>query len=165
MGSEMCIRDRQYEINIVSDYDGPWNFTAGYYAYDSRNDNEYRVQTVGSQLIGSFGDHPYAPVVQNLLGVDFSGKGGVAFYQGLLGLLAQAPGALTTQGMLAMGLTPSLAQLVALQEFGLAVQGLASLPDVNVPFDLRGTLSDQHVRIKSQAIYLSLIHISEPTRL
>ena len=87
------------------------------------------------------------------LGVDFSGKGGVPFYQGLLGVLAQAPGALTTQGMLAMGLTPSLAQLLALQQFGASVAGLAALPDVNVPIDLRGTLSDQHVRIKSQAIY------------
>ena len=82
--SDVVFDSQQYEINIVSDFDGPWNFTAGYYAFDSRNDNEYRVQTVGSQLIGSFGDHPYAPVVQNLLGVDFSGKGGVPFYQGLL---------------------------------------------------------------------------------
>ena len=151
--SDVVNDSQQYEINIVSDFDGPWNFTAGYYAYDYRSDNEYRVQTVGSQLIGSFGDHPYAPVVANLLNVDFSGKGGVSFYQGLLGVLAQAPGALTTQGMMAMGLTPSLAQLLALQQFGASVAGLAALPDVNVPIDLRGTLSDQHVRIKSKALY------------
>ena len=151
--SDVVNDSQQYEINIVSNYDGPWNFPAGYYAYDYRSDNEYRVQTVGSQLIGSFGDHPYAPVVANLLGVDFSGKGGVPFYQGLLGVLAQAPGALTTQGMMAMGLTPSLAQLLALQQFGASVAGLAALPDVTVPVDLRGTLSDQHVRIKSKALY------------
>jgi len=151
--SDVVNDSQQYEINIVSDFDGPWNFTAGYYAYDYRSDNEYRVQTVGSQLIGSFGDHPYAPVVANLLNVDFSGKGGVSFYQGLLGVLAQAPGALTTQGMMAMGLTPSLAQLLALQQFGASVAGLAALPDVNVPVDIRGTLSDQHVRIKSKALY------------
>ena len=72
--SDVVNDSQQYEINIVSNYDGPWNFTAGYYAYDYRSDNEYRVQTVGSQLIGSFGDHPYAPVVANLLGVDISGK-------------------------------------------------------------------------------------------
>ena len=104
--------------------------------------------------------------MQNLLGVDFSGKGGVAFYQGLLGVLAQAPGALTTQGMLAMGLTPSLAQLLALQQFGASVAGLAALPDVNVPVDLRGTLSDQHVRVKSQAIYGELYYdINDTTKL
>ena len=151
--SDVVNDSQQYEINIVSNFDGPWNFTAGYYAYDYRSDNEYRVQTVGSQLIGSFGGHPYAPVVADLLGVDFSGKGGVAFYQGLLGVLAQAPGALTTQGMMAMGLTPSLAQLLALQQFGASVAGLVALPDVTVPVDLRGTLSDQHVRIKSKALY------------
>ena len=55
--------------------------------------------------------------------------------------------------MMAMGLTPSLAQLLALQQFGASVAGLAALPDVTVPVDLRGTLSDQHVRIKSKAIY------------
>ena len=55
--------------------------------------------------------------------------------------------------MLAMGLTPSLQQLLALQAFGEALTDLGKLPDVNVPIDLRGTLSDQHVRIKSQAIY------------
>ena len=121
--SDVVNDSQQYEINIVSNYDGPWNFTAGYYAYDYRSDNEYRVQTVGSQLIGSFG------------------------------VLAQAPGALTTQGLMAMGLTPSLAQLLALQQFGASVAGLAALPDVTVPVDLRGTLSDQHVRIKSKALY------------
>ena len=52
-------------------------------------------------------------------------------------MLAQAPGALTTQGMMAMGLTPSLAQLLALQQFGASVAGLAALPDVNVPVDIR----------------------------
>ena len=164
--SDVVFDSQQYEINIVSDYDGPWNFTAGYYAFDSRNDNEYRVQTVGSQLIGSFGDHPYAPVVQGLLGVDFSGKGGVAFYQGLLGLLAQAPGALTTQGMIEMGLTPTVEQMLALQSFGQAVAALAALPDVNVPVDLRGTLSDQHVRIKSQALYGEVYYdINDTTKL
>ena len=54
---------------------------------------------------------------------------------------------------MAMGLTPSLAQLLALQQFGASVAGLAALPDVTVPVDLRGTLSDQHVRIKSKALY------------
>ena len=84
----------------------------------------------------------------------------------MLGVLAQAPGALTTQGMLAMGLTPSLAQLLALQQFGASVAGLAALPDVNVPVDLRGTLSDQHVRVKSQAIYGELYYdINDTTKL
>ena len=151
--SDVSYESQQAEINIISDYDGAFNFTAGYYTYDSRNDNEYRVQTTGTQYIGDFSSHPYYPTVTGLLGVDLGSKGGVAFYQGLLGVVAGASDAVTTQTMLAMGLPVSAAQLARLQAFGAGVAALAALPDVTVPVDLRGTLSDQHVRIKSQAIY------------
>ena len=151
--SDVYTNSGQGEINIVSDYDGPFNFTVGYYIFDERNDNEYRVQSVGSQLIGDFGSHPYLPTVNGLLGVDFSNKGGVAFYQTLLGALAFAPSALQAQGLLAAGLTPSAAQMQALASFGIAVQTLNQIPNATVPVDMRGTLSDQHVRTKSQALY------------
>ena len=39
--SDVNTNSGQGEINIVSDYDGPFNFTAGYYFFDERNDNEY----------------------------------------------------------------------------------------------------------------------------
>lgn len=102
--SDVFMNGSNAEINIISDYDGPFNFTAGLYFYDNRNDNEYRVQTTGTQFIGSFATHPYYPVVTNLLGIDFGGKGGVPFYQGLLPVVGLANAALTAQGMLAMGL-------------------------------------------------------------
>ena len=151
--SDVSYTSQQAEINIISDYDGAFNFTAGYYTYDSRNDNEYRVQTTGTQYIGSFADHPYAPTINALLGVNLNAKGGVAFYQSLLGAVALAPTALTAQGLLAAGIMPSAAQLGALEQFGTILEGILAMPDVTVPIDLRGTLSDQHVRIKSQAIY------------
>ena len=141
------------EINIISDYDGPFNFTAGLYTYDSRNDNEYRVQTTGTQLLGSFADHPYAPTINGLLGVNLNAKGGVTFYQSLLGAVALAPTALTAQALLAAGIMPSAAQLGALTQFGTILNGILAMPDVTVPFDLRGTLSDQHVRTQSKALY------------
>ena len=47
--------------------------------YDSRNDNEYRVQTPGTLYIGDFSSHPYYPTVTGLLGIDFGAKGGVPF--------------------------------------------------------------------------------------
>ena len=143
----------QGEINIVSDYDGPFNFTAGYYFFDERNDNEYRVQSVGTQLIGDFGIHPYLPVINGVFNSDFSNKGGVLFYQTLLAALPFGPAALQAQGLLAAGLTPSAAQLQALQAFGNIAAILNSIPDGIVPMDMRGTLSDQHVRTKSQALY------------
>jgi hypothetical protein len=63
------------------------------------------------------------------------------------------PAALQAQGLLAAGLTPSAAQLQALQTFGNIGAILNSIPDGTVPMDMRGTLSDQHVRTKSQALY------------
>ena len=151
--SDVKYESQQAEINLISDFDGPFNYTLGYYMYDSRNDNEYRVQTPGTQYIGDFSSHPYYPTITGLLGIDFGAKGGVPFYQGLLGVVALATPALTAQGMLAAGLPISATQQAQLAAFAAGVQGLLALPDVTIPFDIRGTLSDQHVRIKSQAIY------------
>ncbi len=151
--SDVKYESQQAEINLISDFDGPFNYTVGYYMYDSRNDNEYRVQTPGTQYIGDFSSHPYYPTITGLLGIDFGAKGGVPFYQGLLGVVALATPALTAQGMLAAGLPISAAQVATLEAFADGIEGLLALPDVTIPFDIRGTLSDQHVRIKSQAIY------------
>ena len=67
--SDVKYESQQAEINIISDFDGPFNYTAGFYMYDSRNDNEYRVQTPGTQYIGDFSSHPYYPTVTGLLGL------------------------------------------------------------------------------------------------
>ncbi len=164
--SDVLYESQQAEINIISDFDGPLNYTVGYYMYDSRNDNEYRVQTPGTQYIGDFSSHPYYPTVTGLLGIDFGAKGGVPFYQGLLGVVALATPALTAQGMLAMGMPISPVQQAILEAFGEGVAALRALPDVTVPLDIRGTLSDQHVRIKSQALYGELYYdLNDTTKL
>ncbi len=164
--SDVFMNGSNAEINIISDYDGPFNFTAGLYFYDNRNDNEYRVQTTGTQFIGSFATHPYYPVVTNLLGIDFGGKGGVPFYQGLLPVVALANPALTAQGMLALGMPISALQLAQLQAFGAGVAALQALPDVIVPMDIRGTLSDQHVRTYSRALYGEMYYdLNDTTKL
>ena len=164
--SDVFMNGSNAEINIISDYDGPFNFTAGLYFYDNRNDNEYRVQTTGTQFIGSFATHPYYPVVTNLLGIDFGGKGGVPFYQGLLPVVALANPALTAQGMLALGMPISAVQLAQLQAFGAGVAALQALPDVIVPMDIRGTLSDQHVNTYSKALYGEMYYdLNDTTKL
>ena len=48
----------QMEVNLVSNYDGPLNYTVGLYQIENRNDNVYLVQTAGSQMMTSFGNHP-----------------------------------------------------------------------------------------------------------
>jgi iron complex outermembrane receptor protein len=164
--SDVLFESQQAEINIISDFDGPLNYTVGYYMYDSRNDNEYRVQTPGTQYIGDFSSHPYYPTITGLLGIDFGAKGGVPFYQGLLGVVALATPATTAQTMLAMGMPISPVQQAILEAFGEGVAALRALPDVTVPLDIRGTLSDQHVRIKSQALYGELYYdLNDTTKL
>jgi iron complex outermembrane receptor protein len=164
--SDVRYESQQAEINIISDFDGPLNYTVGYYMYDSRNDNEYRVQTPGTQYIGDFSSHPYYPTITGLLGIDFGAKGGVPFYQGLLGVVALATPATTAQTMLAMGMPISPVQQAILEAFGEGVAALRALPDVTVPLDIRGTLSDQHVRIKSQALYGELYYdLNDTTKL
>jgi iron complex outermembrane receptor protein len=164
--SDVLYESQQAEINIISDFDGPLNYTVGYYMYDSRNDNEYRVQTPGTQYIGDFSSHPYYPTITGLLGIDFGAKGGVPFYQGLLGVVALATPATTAQTMLAMGMPISPVQQAILEAFGEGVAALRALPDVTVPLDIRGTLSDQHVRIKSQALYGELYYdLNDTTKL
>ena len=148
--SDVFTENNQAEINFTSSFDSGFNFTAGFYNYDDRTDNEYRVQTTGTQLIGSFAQHPYNAVLQSR-GLDFSSKGGTAFYQTmLLGLIPQLPNVFALQ---AGAITDPVQAATILGNFNATVAFLNSMPDVVVPVDLRGTLSDQHVRTKSQALY------------
>ena len=155
------------EINIISDYDGPFNFTVGYYMYDSRNDNEYRIQTTGTQLIGSFGDHPYAPTINGLLGVNLNGKGGVSFYQTLLGVVALVPTIQLIQaGGVQLGLIDAATAQATLAQYQATLGAILAMPDINVPVDLRGTLSDQHVRTQSKALYGEMYYdLNDTTKL
>ena len=82
--------------STISDFDGPLNYTVGYYMYDSRNDNEYRVQTPGTQYIGDFGSL-LLPNCYRPFRYSFGAKGGVPFYQGLLGVVALATPAITAR--------------------------------------------------------------------
>tara|TARA_B100000780_G_scaffold177005_1_gene124093 strand:+ start:1152 stop:3872 length:2721 start_codon:yes stop_codon:yes gene_type:complete len=139
--SEVSTWSDQAEINIISDYEGPVNFTVGYYNFDQRSDNEYRVQTAGTQMMTSFANHPYNAVFKGM-GIDFSGKGGIAAYQAILGALATGFANPTVLGA-----------------------ALAS-DNAVVPWDLGGTINDQHVRIKSKALYGEIyVDISEATKL
>ena len=52
--------NRQSEINLISDFDGPHNFTAGLYMRENDNANNYILQTTGYQMLRSFDLHPYS---------------------------------------------------------------------------------------------------------
>jgi len=49
--SDVYSNDQQFEMNVISDFDGPFNYTLGAYTYDGRNDNNYSVQTAGGGFL------------------------------------------------------------------------------------------------------------------
>ena len=162
--SDVETENKQAEINFISDFDGPFNFSAGYYWYDDTTDNEYRVQTTGTQLIGSFAQSPYSAVIAGLTGVDLSSKGGAVFYQTVLqGLLPALGNVLQVQ---AGAVTDPVQVATILGTYQAVLGALQAMPDVVVPLGLRGTLSDQHVRTQSQAFYGEMyFDLSEDTKL
>ena len=162
--SDVETENKQAEVNFISSFDGPFNFSVGYYWYDDTTDNEYRVQTTGTQLMGSFADHPYSAVVNALTGNDWSSKGGTAFYQKVLqDFLPAVQNLLAVQGGL---VTDPVAIGAILTTYNEVVDDLDDMPDVVIPIGLRGTLSDQHVRTQSQAIYGEMyFDLSEDTKL
>ena len=83
----------QYELNLVSDFDGPHNFVVGAYNFQSTAWNPYWIQTVGYLLMNDFGNHPMAAMFGNKL----DGYGGQNFAQTLGAVL----GADATQTALA----------------------------------------------------------------
>ncbi len=50
--------EQQYELNFISDFDGPFNFVAGVYAYESEGTNQYVVQSTELAMSQDFTLNP-----------------------------------------------------------------------------------------------------------
>ena len=61
--SKVDITTEQFEINLVSDLDGPFNFTVGAYNYMDNTYNQYTIQTVAYLLLNDFDQHPYLSLI------------------------------------------------------------------------------------------------------
>jgi len=158
--SDVNMHGTQMEVNIVSDFEGAINYTAGLYTIKNRNDNVYSVQTAGSQFMTSFGVHPYSKVVQGLTGIDWSGKAGLPFYQSMLTWLGLAPNAL------ACAAGAPTCSLQALGIYNTTTETINGIPDFVVPWKLGGIVNDQNVVAESTALYGELyIDLSEDTKL
>ena len=157
--SDVASNGMQVEVNLVSDFNGPINYTVGLYQIEGRNDNTYTVQTAGSQFMTSFAIHPYSKVIKGLTGNDWSGKAGIGFYQDALGWLATVPNALSCLG-------GGPCDLAGLGAYGAATAGLNAYPDFVIPTELGGIINDQNVNNTSQAIYGELyVDLSDDTKL
>ena len=153
--SDVNTTGQQAEINIISSFDGPMNYTAGIYMYDGRNHNRYQVQTAAWNMTGNFGQHAYS----NLYPPAFKAYGGIPFFQtlilvGLAGIDTCAIGGTAVGNAVgipaaANGGNPSTLNPNCLG-FLLAAQGIAQY---HITTDISGYLNDEHVRTKSTAIY------------
>ena len=159
--SDVNYHSTQMEVNIVSDYDGPFNYTVGAYQIDNRNDNVYLVQTAGSQMMTSFGNHPYSALVQALGFPDWSAKGGTGFYQDMLTWLGLAGNALACQGAAPGPCNPAL-----IPAFNAQTAKQSGYPDFTVPWELGGVINDQNVDDTSRALYGEMyFDLSDDTKL
>ena len=160
--SDVNMHGTQMEVNLISDYDGPFNYTVGLYQIENKNDNVYLAQTAGTQFITSFGVHPYSAVVQSLGFPDWSSKAGIPFYgtDGMLKWLGLAGNALACQGGAPTcdpTLIPALNALTA---------ELSAMPDFVIPWELGGIVNDQNVLAKSTALYGEMyFDLSDDTKL
>ena len=157
--SDVNMHGTQMEVNVISDYDGPFNYTVGLYQIENRNDNVYLAQTAGSQYMTSFAVHPYSAVVQGLTGIDWSGKAGVPFYQSMLSWLAVAPNALSCGA-------GGPCDLTLLGAFNNITAANNAMPNMVIPWELGGIINDQNVLTQSSALYGEMyFDLSDDTKL
>ena len=130
---------QQFELSLVSDMDGPLNYTLGIYNLDSKNHNVYQVQTASWNMISKAVQHPYnTPVFGNAL----TGYGGTDFFKALV---LGAPATLTPSGLMAL---------------------LMSQPKYEVPTEIQGFINDDRVHTESFAVFGELyFDISDLTKL
>jgi outer membrane receptor protein involved in Fe transport len=150
--------NRQSEINLISDFDGPHNFTAGLYMRENDNANNYFVQTAGYQMLRSFDLHPYS---DSLFGGAMDGKGGIAYWSVFGGVFgAVAPSLLG--GLI--DLPTALAQITGGTLATCA--GLGGLCDRTLPNELGGLVTSQNSKVKSNALFGEYYYdINEATKL
>jgi iron complex outermembrane receptor protein len=163
--SDVTMHGTQMEVNLVSSYDGPFNYTLGIYQNETRNDNVYLAQTTGSQFFRSFDLHPYSDLVLALTGNDWSSKGGVGFYQDMLTWLSLAGNALGCGGALGPA-AQAACNPALLAPYAAQTAKQANSLDVVIPWDLTGVINDQNVDDISRAIYGEMyFDLSDDTKL
>ena len=154
--SQVDTQTQQYEINLVSDFDGPFNFTVGAYNYTDNSRNQYNIQTTAYLLMNSFAAHPYAA----LFGGTLNDYGGQTFQATFAGTLAATASQITAG--VASGMQNGLTQLQALGAYlttttGPAIRASAAcaagLCTKTMPAQAGGLITDQRTQRDSQAVY------------
>ena len=132
---------RQSEISIVSDYDGPHNFTAGVYQWQSDFDNDYHVQTSSYQMLRDFDLHPY---MSSLFGGALNDLGGIVAWSVFGGVFGQVAPLIPTVGL------PTALGLITQNTLGTCAT-FGGLCNRSLPNKMGGLITDQNGITKSTA--------------
>jgi outer membrane receptor protein involved in Fe transport len=132
--------NRQSEINLISDFDGPHNFTAGLYMRENDNANNYILQTTGYQMLRSFDLHPYS---DSLFGGAMDGSGGIGFWTNFFGVFSAVSPFIPQFGL------PASLALITQNTLGLC----AGTCNKTLPNELGGLITSQNSKVKSNALF------------
>lgn len=141
---------QQFEVNWISDNDGPLNYTLGAYMHSRKYMNDYQVQTEGYVMNGDFRQHPYSDL---LFGGALDGYGGFQFWANLGGVLTAN---LTAGNPNAVADTVALIQ--QLNALGLNANGTPNafgpgyMQNI-LPPELRGLINSEHGDAESSSVF------------
>ena len=181
----------QVEINLVSDFDGPLNFVAGLFAWESDNHNTFYTHTGSYNVLRSFDLHPmsdYFAVGNGALPeLQGQGYGGLGFFNEFVGWassgftetfdvanpFAAGGNGFTCAELLAAGQNPLGTCDALLLDDGSFTQYLATVEALapntfkrTLPMQLGGLIQDNPVIQESVAFYANVFYdISEDTKL
>ena len=178
----------QVEINLVSDFDGPLNFVAGLFAWESNNHNTFYTHTASYNVLRSFDLHPmsnyFAVGNGSLPELQGQGYGGLGFFNEFGGWASSGftktfdianPGyvaenvgtAACTAAATAATCVEFAATDLDFETYLLTVESM--LPNTfkrTLPMQLGGLIQDNPVTQESVAFYGNVFYdISDDTRL
>ncbi len=149
----------QFEVNWISDNDGPLNYTLGAYYHERTYSNDYQVMTEGYVMNGDFSQHPYSDTV---FGGQLDGYGGSSFW-GTLGALIGAglPDALAGNITLDQLVAGVVGNIQFLNANGLTLTADGTVPNAFgpgymnsiLPLELRGLINSEHGNQDSTSMF------------
>ena len=147
---------RQFEVNWISDLDGPINYTLGIYSHNRSYFNNYQVQSAGYSMNRSFDQHPYS---DSLFGGALDGFGGFNFWSNFGGAISAGfpavLGGLITVDQLLAGVTQSIiaADAGGVDLFGDPHPFGAGYMRFTHPVKMGGLINSDHGKQKSSSVF------------
>jgi iron complex outermembrane receptor protein len=154
--SDTAEERRQFEVNWISDLDGPINYTLGIYNHNRSFFNNYQVGSSGYSMNRSFDQHPYSDALFNGA---LDGFGGISFWQNFGGVLAaglpNVLGGLATVDQLIAG---TVQTLVGLDAAGINPDGSpnplgAGYMRFTHPVEMGGLINSDHGKQLSSSVF------------